>query len=188
MTSRFLVLLFGLTLACSAHAANPMVEIKTNMGSMTVELYPEKAPKTVENFLRYTKSAFYKGTVFHRVIRNFMIQGGGFDTNLQQKETLGSIRNEAGNGLNNEIYTIAMARRGDPHSASSQFFINARDNGFLDFSAPTPQGYGYCVFGKVVKGTEVVDKISAVRTGPAGPFPSDVPEKPVIIEEVRLIP
>jgi peptidyl-prolyl cis-trans isomerase A (cyclophilin A)/peptidyl-prolyl cis-trans isomerase B (cyclophilin B) len=188
MTRRFLVFLFGLMLACSAHAANPMVEIKTNMGSMTVELYPEKAPKTVENFLHYTKSGFYKGTVFHRVIQNFMIQGGGFDTNLQQKETLGSIRNEAGNGLKNEIYTIAMARRGDPHSASSQFFINGKDNDFLDFSAPTQQGFGYCVFGKVVKGTEVVDKISAVRTGPGGPFPANVPEKPVIIEEVRLIP
>ena len=188
MTLRILILLFGLTLVFPAHAANPQVEMKTSMGTVTLELYPDKAPKTVENFLRYAKSGFYKGTVFHRVIRNFMIQGGGFDTGLQQKETLATIQNEAGNGLRNEIYTLAMARRPDPHSASSQFFINTRDNEFLNFSSPTRQGFGYCVFGRVVKGMEVVDAISAVRTGPAGPFPSDVPEKPVIIEEVRLLP
>jgi len=188
MTQRFLILLFGLTLAYGAHAANPQVEMKTNMGTITLELYPDKAPKTVENFLRYVKSGFYKGTVFHRVIRNFMMQGGGFDAGLQQKETLATIQNEAGNGLRNETYTLAMARRPDPHSASSQFFINTRDNDFLNFSSPTRQGFGYCVFGRVVKGMDVVDSISAVRTGPGGPFPSDVPEKPVIIEEVRLLP
>ncbi|MGE5027329.1 MAG: peptidylprolyl isomerase [Betaproteobacteria bacterium] len=179
---------FGLLLSLNAHAANPMVEMKTNLGSFTLELYPDKAPKTVENFLRYVKGGFYKGTVFHRVIDNFMIQGGGFDTSLKEKETFYPIRNEANNGLKNETYTIAMARTNDPHSAAAQFFINVRDNPFLDYTVPKMQGWGYAVFGKVVKGQETVMKIAKVKTGPRTPLPSDVPLENVVIEDVKVLP
>ncbi|MDP2827536.1 MAG: peptidylprolyl isomerase [Sulfuricellaceae bacterium] len=182
-----LFLLAGLSLSVSAQAANPQVEIKTSMGSITLELYPEKSPKTVENFLKYVKSGQYKGTIFHRVIDNFMIQGGGFDTQMHEKPTLGGIQNEADNGLKNDHYTIAMARTMDPHSASAQFFINVKDNAFLNHTAPNPRGWGYAVFGKVVKGQEVVMKIAKVETGPVDPMPSDVPLKPVIIEDVKLL-
>jgi len=188
MKLRFFALFFGLCLSLGAHAANPQVEMKTNLGSFTLELYPDKAPKTVENFLKYVKSGFYKGTVFHRVIDNFMIQGGGFDTNLREKETFGPIQNEANNGLKNEIYTIAMARTNNPNSATAQFFINAKDNAFLDHTGPTPRGWGYAVFGKVVKGQETVMKIAKVKTGPRDPLPSDVPLENVVIEDVKLLP
>jgi cyclophilin family peptidyl-prolyl cis-trans isomerase len=178
---------FGLLLSLNAYAANPMVEMKTNLGSFTLELYPDKAPKTVENFLKYAKGGFYKGTVFHRVIDNFMIQGGGFDANLKEKETFYPIQNEAANGLKNEVYTIAMARTMNPHSATAQFFINVRDNAFLDHTAPTPRGWGYAVFGKVVKGQETVMKIAKVKTGPRDPLPSDVPLENVVIEDVKVL-
>ncbi|MHB1590954.1 MAG: peptidylprolyl isomerase [Sulfuricella sp.] len=185
---RLFTLLFGLCLSFGAYAANPMVEIKTNLGSFTLELYPDKAPKTVENFLKYVKVGFYKGTVFHRVIDNFMIQGGGFDTRLHEKETFFPIRNEATNGLKNEIYTIAMARTANPHSATAQFFINVKNNAFLDYTVPKGQGWGYAVFGKVVKGQDVIMKISKVKTGPRDPLPSDVPLENVVIEDVKLLP
>ena len=188
MKIRLVALVCGLLLSLNVYAANPMVEMKTNLGSFTLELYPDKAPKTVENFLKYVKGGFYKGTVFHRVIDNFMIQGGGFDTNLKEKETFYPIRNEATNGLKNETYTIAMARTNDPHSAKAQFFINVRDNPFLDHTVPKMQGWGYAVFGKVVKGQDVVMKISKVRTGPRDPLPSDVPLENVVIEDVKLLP
>lgn len=188
MKQMLFVAVIGLCLSFTALAANPMVEMKTNQGSMTLELYADKAPKTVANFLSYAKSGFYQGTIFHRVIDNFMIQGGGFDTNLREKETSAPIQNEAHNGLKNEIYTLAMARTSDPHSATAQFFINVKDNGFLNHTTPSVRGWGYAVFGKVVKGQEVVMKIAKSRTGAKGPFPSDVPQQAVVIEEVKLLP
>ncbi len=192
MKLRLATLVCGLLLSLNVYAANPMVEMKTNLGSFTLELYPDKSPKTVENFLKYVKGGFYKGTVFHRVIDNFMIQGGGFDTSLHEKETFFPIRNEATNGLKNETYTIAMARTNDPHSAKAQFFINVKDNAFLDHTVPKvvpkADGWGYAVFGKVVKGQDVVMKISKVRTGPRDPMPSDVPLENVVIEDVKLLP
>ncbi len=139
------------------------------MGTITLELYPDKAPKTVENFLQYVKDGHFKGTIFHRVINGFMIQGGGFTTDLAQKKTRAPVQNEANNGLKNDIGTIAMARTSDPHSATAQFFINHKNNDFLNHSAPTPQGWGYTVFGKVIKGMDVVNKIAAVGNRPHGP-------------------
>ena len=171
----------------TAYAANPQVEIKTNLGNIVLERYPDKAPKTVENFLSYVKDRYYTGTVFHRVIPGFMIQGGGFDKTLTQKPARQPVENEAANGLRNEIGTVAMARTSDPHSASAQFFINIANNAFLNHTAPTSQGYGYTVFGKVIKGMEVVNRIADAPTGPAGPFPSDVPNVTVVIEEIKLI-
>ncbi|MGH8726748.1 MAG: peptidylprolyl isomerase [Burkholderiales bacterium] len=178
---------FALSLAfcTSVLAANPQVEIKTNAGSIVVELYPDKASKTVDNFLKYANDGFYKGTIFHRVIPGFMIQGGGFTTDFKQKPTRSPIPNEAENGLKNEVGTIAMARTSDPQSATAQFFINVADNRFLNFTAPNPRGYGYAVFGRVVKGMEVVSKIAAGETGAGGPFPSDVPVKTVVIEDIK---
>ena len=152
-----------------------------------MELFPDKAPKTVENFVRYVKDGYYNGTVFHRVIPRFMIQGGGFDKSLKQKSTRAPVENEAANGLKNEAGTVAMARTSDPHSASSQFFINVANNSFLNYTAPTTRGYGYTVFGRVIKGMDVVDKIAATPTGPGGMFPSDVPKDAIIIEEARLV-
>lgn len=166
---------------------NPRVRIDTNMGNIIVELDPAKAPKTVENFLQYVKDGHYNGTIFHRVIGNFMIQGGGYTKGFDQKKPRAPISNEANNGLINTRGTIAMARTGDPHSATAQFFINVVDNDFLNFSSETPRGWGYAVFGKVVEGMTVVDKIRAVPTGPQGPFPSDVPQTTVIIEKATLI-
>ncbi|MFO1321661.1 MAG: peptidylprolyl isomerase [Burkholderiales bacterium] len=163
------------------------VEMKTNLGTIVLELNAEKAPKTVENFLRYVKEGFYKGTIFHRVIPGFMAQGGGFTQDMQQKPTHEPVQNEANNGLLNTVGTIAMARTPNPHSASAQFFINVADNGFLNHTAPTTRGWGYCVFGKVTKGMDVVQAIVSVPTGPGGPMPSDVPQKAVVIEDVRIV-
>ena len=178
----------SLCFSVAALAAKPLVEMKTNLGTMTFELYPDRAPKTVENFLLYVKSGFYKGTVFHRVIDNFMLQGGGYDAMLRKKETAAPIPNEANNGLKNTTYTLAMARTMDPDSATAQFFIHVRDNDALDHTSPTLNGWGYAVFGKVVKGQDVVMKIAKLRTGAKGPFVSDVPQRDVVIEDVRLLP
>ena len=168
-------------------AANPEVELKTNMGTITLELYPDKAPKTVENFLQYVKDGFFKGTIFHRVINGFMVQGGGFTPDFAQKKTRAPVPNEANNGLKNELGTIAMARTSDPNAATAQFFINHKNNEFLNHTTPTPQGWGYTVFGKVTKGMDVVNKIAALETGAMGPFQSDVPRKQVIIEDAKII-
>ncbi len=159
-----------------------MVTLKTNHGDIKLELFADAAPKTVANFLEYVKSGFYNGTLFHRVIDNFMIQGGGFDTNFKQKKTREPIENEADNRLSNEVGTIAMARTMDPHSATAQFFINVNNNDFLDFRSPSPQFYGYCVFGKVVEGMDVVNKIKVVKTGGRAGH-QDVPKEDVIILE-----
>ncbi len=162
-----------------------MVKLQTNFGDITIELDAEKAPITVANFLSYVESGFYNNTIFHRVIDGFMIQGGGFTENMSQKPTKAEIKNEANNGLANKKYTIAMARTPNPDSASSQFFINVADNDFLNFSAPTSQGWGYCVFGKVTAGTEVVDKIAKVKTGNSG-FHQDVPVHNVVIQHAEV--
>jgi cyclophilin family peptidyl-prolyl cis-trans isomerase len=188
MKSRPLLLLLGLLLAAAAHAENPRVLIKTNLGEMEVELFPDKAPKTVDNFLHYVRDGFYNGTIFHRVVDKFVIQGGGFTADYQPKPTLPPIPNEAGNGLKNTRGTIAMARAYDPDSATSQFFINLDDNRFLNHHRPHPDYYGYCVFGKVVKGMEVAKKIGSLKTGPEGPFASDAPQDPVVIQEVAVLP
>lgn len=163
-----------------------LVHMQTNFGTIVLELDAAKAPKTVENFLSYLKEGFFDGTIFHRVIDGFMIQGGGFTANYKEKPAHAPINNEANNGLKNKRGTIAMARTSDPHSATAQFFINVADNDFLDHSAPTPSGWGYTVFGKIVQGMEVVDKIKASKTGSGGPFRTDVPQTPVIIEKVTL--
>ncbi|MBU1691410.1 MAG: peptidyl-prolyl cis-trans isomerase [Gammaproteobacteria bacterium] len=162
-----------------------MVKLHTNFGDITLDLDAEKAPKTVENFLKYAEKGFYDGTIFHRVIDGFMIQGGGFMSGLIQKETMAEIENEAANGLKNETYSIAMARTPNPHSASSQFFINTANNSFLNHTAPTPQGFGYCVFGKVTDGKEVVDRIGKVKTGSQAGY-QDVPLEDVVIESVEI--
>ena len=167
-------------------STTPRVKLHTNMGDMVIELNAEKAPKTVENFLSYVKEGFYDNTIFHRIINNFMIQGGGFDVGMKQKSTHASIENEADNGLKNDRYTLAMARTGDPHSATAQFFINVADNEFLNFTSPTANGWGYAVFGKVVEGTDVVDKIKEVKTGNKG-FHQDVPLEDVILEKASII-
>ncbi len=182
---RHFLKLFSVALlaACagSASAENaPKVAMKTSMGDLVIEVYPDKAPKTVENFLAYVKSGFYNGTVFHRVINGFMVQGGGFDTNMREKPTRAPIQNEAKNGLKNRAYTIAMARTPDPHSASAQFFINVNDNAFLDY--PGQDGWGYAVFGKVISGKETVDKIKAVETDRR-----DKPKANVVIESASII-
>jgi cyclophilin family peptidyl-prolyl cis-trans isomerase len=161
------------------------VKLTTNMGDITLALDNEKAPLSTANFVKYVESGHYNGTVFHRVIGNFMIQGGGFDKNLKQKPTNPSIKNEATNGLRNEVYAVAMARTGVVDSATSQFFINVADNGFLNHAGPS--NYGYAVFGKVVEGTDVVDKIKAVKTGPKGMFDSDVPQETVVIEKAECL-
>ena len=163
-----------------------MVTLHTNFGAISLELDAAKAPKTVENFLAYVRSGFYNGTVFHRVIDGFMIQGGGFEKGMKQKPASAPIQNEAANGLKNEAYTVAMARTPDPHSATAQFFINVKDNAFLNYSAPTAQGYGYCVFGKVVAGQEVVDRIKQVKTGRHG-MHQDVPVEDVVIERAEEV-
>jgi cyclophilin family peptidyl-prolyl cis-trans isomerase len=170
-----------------ALAAEPRVELKTNHGAIVIELNQTKAPKTVANFLQYVKDGHYNGTVFHRVIDGFMVQGGGFDKDMKQKTTRAPVENEAANGLKNDYGTIAMARTSDPHSATAQFFINVKNNDFLNFRDPTPQGYGYTVFGKVVSGMDIVDKIAKVQTGNAGPH-QNVPRDPVVIESAAILP
>ena len=163
-----------------------MVKLHTSLGIITVDLDEAKAPDTVRNFLEYVNSGFYDNTIFHRVIDGFMVQGGGFEPGMKQKATREPIKNEATNGLSNTQYTVAMARMPNPHSASSQFFINVGDNDFLDHSAPTPQGWGYCVFGRVVEGKDVVDRIKKVQTGRRG-MHDDVPVQDVVIEKAEVI-
>ncbi len=163
-----------------------MVKLHTNHGIITLELDAEKAPKTVENFLQYVRDGFFDGTIFHRVIDGFMIQGGGFEPGMTQKPTRDTIENEASNGLKNEAYTVAMARTPNPNSASAQFFINIANNSFLNFTAPTPQGYGYAVFGKVVDGTDIVDLIKKVKTGSRAGH-QDVPMEDVIITHAEIV-
>lgn len=162
-----------------------MITLHTNHGDIQIELNSDKAPKTCENFLQYARDGFYNGTIFHRVIDGFMIQGGGFDKNMQQKPTRAPIENEADNGLKNEVGTLAMARTMDPHSATAQFFINVKDNGFLNHSGKNAQGWGYAVFAKVTGGMDVVEKIKAVKTGSHG-MHQDVPAEPVVIESVSI--
>ncbi|MGE5027354.1 MAG: peptidylprolyl isomerase [Betaproteobacteria bacterium] len=162
-----------------------MVKLHTNFGDITLDLDAEKAPKTVANFLKYVEKGFYNGTVFHRVIDGFMIQGGGFMAGMIPKETMEAIENEAANGLKNEAYTIAMARTPNPHSATAQFFINTANNSFLNYTAPTPQGFGYCVFGKVTAGKEVVDRIGKVKTGNSAGH-QDVPLEDIVIESAEV--
>ena len=164
----------------------PQVELQTTMGNIVIELNQEKAPNTVANFLEYVKSGHYDGTIFHRVIDGFMIQGGGMDANMKEKSTNAPIQNEADNGLKNEVGTIAMARTSDPHSATAQFFINVKDNSFLNFSGKNPQGWGYAVFGKVTEGMDIVNKIKGVPTGKYG-FHADVPTTPVVITHAKVI-
>jgi peptidyl-prolyl cis-trans isomerase B (cyclophilin B) len=162
-----------------------MVKLHTNHGIITLELDAEKAPLTVANFLQYAEQGFYNNTIFHRVINNFMIQGGGFEPGMKQKTTMPNIKNEAANGLKNDTYTVAMARTPDPHSASSQFFINVAKNDFLNFKAADANNFGYCVFGKVTDGTDVVDKIKKVKTGSRAGH-QDVPVEDVIIEKTEV--
>ena len=169
-------------------AGKPTVVIETTMGNITIELDTEHAPVTSENFLAYVDDGYYVGTIFHRVIPGFMIQGGGLTADMRDKPSKRApIRNEANNGLRNDRGTVAMARTGEPHSATSQFFINHKDNDFLNFTAETPQGWGYAVFGKVVEGMDVADKIAKTPTGPGGPFPKDVPHQAVIIEKATIV-
>lgn len=187
----FCLALLALSLPAASHAAAkaaaaPLVRLDTSMGSILVQLDPRKAPITTANFIQYVKSGHYDGTIFHRVIKSFMIQGGGMTAEMKEKRTLAPIRNEANNGLRNRKYTIAMARTSDPHSASSQFFINTANNDFLDFKAQTRDGWGYAVFGKVIEGQDVVDKIEAVSTGRRAGM-DDVPVEPVIIKKAYVV-
>jgi len=181
----------GISIGIQAHAANPQIDLDTTAGKIRIELDPAAAPKTVENFLAYVKAKHYDGTQFHRVIPGFMIQGGGFSTDFKQKPTRPPIANEAEQsskaGLTNVPGTIAMARTGDPNSATAQFFINVADNKSLNFREPTPQGYGYVVFGKVIQGMDVVNKIAATPTGSGGPFARDVPVERVIIKSATVV-
>ena len=161
---------------------NPVVSLKTTKGTVTIELYPDKAPKSVENFLAYSESGFYDGTLFHRVVNDFIIQAGGYDAELNRKETREPIQNEANNGLKNERGTVAMARTSEPNSATSQFFINVKDNAFLDFKSETPQGWGYAVIGRVIEGMDVVDAIAGTETIDRGGAFRNLPSDPVVIE------
>ena len=162
-----------------------MIKLHTNFGVIAIELDAEKAPESAKNFISYVEAGHYNNTVFHRVINGFMIQGGGFEPGMKQKDTQAPIKNEADNGLKNDKYTIAMARTQDPHSATAQFFINVADNDFLNYRSPDVQGWGYCVFGKVVEGQDVVDQIKGVKTGRSG-FHQDVPVEDVIIERAEV--
>ncbi len=177
-----LFFVFSILLCNSVFAAGQQIEIKTNLGNILLEIYPEKAPKTVNNFLGYIKEKQYEDTIFHRVIPGFMIQGGGFDKAMKKKPTRQPIENEADNGLKNEIGTIAMARTGDPHSATSQFFINVKNNVFLNHTEPTQRGYGYTVFGKVINGMDVVNRISEAPTGRR-----DTPKEMIVIKSISTI-
>ena len=166
---------------------HPLILMETSMGNIVLELDRAKAPKSVENFVQYVQDGFYDGTIFHRVIKDFMAQGGGFTPDFAQKPTRAPVTNEADNGLKNVRGSIAMARTNDPHSATAQFFINTVDNDFLNFSAPTSRGWGYTVFGKVVEGMDVIDKIRTVPTGSGGPFPTDVPKTTVLIKKASMV-
>ena len=166
--------------------SNPKALFETSKGNITIELNAEKAPITVENFIRYVSEGFYDGTIFHRVIPNFMVQGGGFNTDMRQKESHANIQNEANNGLQNVVGSLAMARTSAPHSASSQFFINVADNGFLNFSSESSQGWGYAVFGQVIDGMDIVMAITEVETGNLGPH-GDVPKEAIIINKESMI-
>ena len=193
-TRRGLMALF-ITLGASMHAqaqTNPQVKFVTSAGEFVVELAADTAPNTVENFLGYVKSGHYSGTIFHRVINNFMIQGGGYDTKYQEKPTKAPIKHEgaeakAKGGLRNTVGTLSMARTNNPHSASAQFFITVKDNDFLDHQAPSGQGWGYVAFGKVVSGMDVITKIKQTPTGPGGPFPTDAPQTQVVIQSATLV-
>ncbi|MDL2271719.1 peptidylprolyl isomerase [Desulfovibrio sp. OttesenSCG-928-I05] len=185
-------LAIGLLLAAGTATANSaeagkrsLVKLETSMGEIMLELYPDAAPKTVENFLAYVQDGVYDGTIFHRVINGFMIQGGGFEPNMKPKGTRPAIRNEATNGLKNTVYTVAMARTSDPHSATNQFFINVANNDFLNYTSASPQGWGYAVFGKVVDGVDVVNRIKAVPTRTVG-FHENVPQQPVVITKASI--
>jgi peptidyl-prolyl cis-trans isomerase B (cyclophilin B) len=192
MNFKFLFFVSAAAVAPNGLAADPQVDVRTSAGTIRLELYPAKAPKTVENFLQYVRDGHYNGTIFHRVIDGFMIQGGGFAANFKQKPTRSPVVNEAQGavkgGLKNDAGTIAMARTSDPNSATAQFFINVADNSFLNWGDPRGDGNGYAVFGRVVSGQDVVSKIAKTATGPGGPFPSDVPRQPVVIEAVTLVP
>lgn len=178
-------ILLSASINYTALAANPQVTFETNHGDFVVELYPQKAPKTVANFLAYVNSGFYKETIFHRVINRFMIQGGGFTANMKEKDTREPIVNEANNGLLNEPGTLAMARTQDPDSATAQFFINLENNQFLNYQGPEPDLIGYCVFGRVLKGMDVVREIATTPTGFKGPY-SDVPKTTVLIKDIKV--
>ena len=178
------ILLF--TITSNIQAETTMVKMDTNQGTIMLELDADNAPNTVANFLTYAKEGFFDGTIFHRVISNFMIQGGGFTEDMTQKTVHDPIKNEANNGLSNVTGSIAMARTGDPHSATAQFFINVQDNSSLNFSSETPQGWGYAVFGKVTEGMDVVEKIKGVATTTKGPY-GDVPQEAIIIEKVIIV-
>jgi cyclophilin family peptidyl-prolyl cis-trans isomerase len=186
LTRQLFLLSTAAVMPAGALAADPQVDMKTSLGTIRLELYPAKAPKTVENFLKYARDGHYNGTVFHRVIDGFMIQGGGFDKGYKQKATRDPIPNEAKNGLTNDLGTIAMARTNAPHSASAQFFINVKANDFLN-AAAAQDGWGYAVFGKVVSGLDVVMKIAKTPTGSGGPFATDVPRQPVVIESMSVV-
>ena len=179
-------LLLTVTTVGAKEGGNPVVVMKTSLGDVKIELDKAKAPVTVDNFVVYVNDKFYDGTIFHRVIPAFMIQGGGFDKDMNQKKTKAPIKNEAGNGLKNVTGTIAMARTSDPNSATAQFFINTKDNAFLDHKNDTAQGYGYAVFGKVVDGMDVVKKIEQVQTTTRPPY-ENVPVTPVVIESIRVV-
>lgn len=186
---RYLVafLLLPLSVYAEGGTALPHVKLETSLGDIVIELNQEKAPNTVANFLSYVEDGFYNGTVFHRVIENFMIQGGGFTEDFSQKETKAAIKNEANNGLSNVAGSIAMARTGAPHSATAQFFINVVDNGFLDFRSEDQAGWGYAVFGQVIEGMDVVNKIRSVETASKGPFPTDAPVENVVIINASVV-
>ena len=183
----FMLVLFGSsTFAAESKASNnPQVTIETSQGNIVLELYPQKAPKTVANFLQYAESGFYKDTIFHRVINGFMIQGGGFTADMQEKATRDPIKNEAANGLNNDTGTIAMARTSDPDSATAQFFINLANNHALNYRGDSAEEIGYCVFGRVLTGMEVVREIATVNTGNVGPY-GNVPKTPIIIKQISI--
>lgn len=181
--------IFTLLLAANSYvfADNPNVRMETTKGTVLIELYPDKAPRTVENFLRYVNAGKYDGTIFHRVIKDFMNQGGGYTPDFKKVETFAPIQNEADNGLKNTRGTIAMARTGDPHSATNQFFINTADNAFLDHTDKTMRGWGYCVFGTIVDGMDVMDRIARIKTGAGGPLNQDVPQEEILIQKVSVI-
>jgi cyclophilin family peptidyl-prolyl cis-trans isomerase len=184
MSNNLLLAIFAFAFSLQLNAAT-VVEFETTQGNFAVEVYPEKAPKTVENFLSYVKDGFYENTIFHRVINRFMIQGGGFTRDMNEKSTRAPIVNESNNGLDNQTGTIAMARTPDPNSATAQFFINTADNQFLNYTSPEPDSVGYCVFGKVVSGMDVIHKIGVMPTTSVGGF-ADVPIKPIVIKKVKI--